>query len=246
MRENRCCPRDRSADVRHSPSMDYVSLVRGLVLGGVAVAAVACVERSTDPEPAQERLDGFAGALDAEARVMEFVCACEAAEDPEQGEDCAEDEDALQAMAAFAPCVDDALRAYPEDLSRVQCLTDAMYDYDECVRAVGCEAALGSECVATPDGTTGDCPTFTCADGSEILQSWVCDGYADCADGADEPADCGPSCDLSFEEAFATCGEVSEQAIEAIDGCFPAGVDSDADAQPPPEMAVRMQRMLAG
>jgi len=112
-----------------------------------------------------------------------------------------------------------------------------------------CNAGWGPDCANGADeglescGYADDCgapPTcedqglWDCGDGQCIYTSWECDGYADCANGADE-ADCGPaSCE---DQGLWDCGDgqciytswVCDGSTEFCNGSWPADCANGAD-----------------
>lgn len=84
----------------------------------------------------------------------------------------------------YYACIDAAIAEYPIAEEILKCQLDAQVEYFACVQEEGC--------FADPGGGDGLGGSFTCDDGSEIPNSYVCDGYPDCAGGEDEAQDCAP------------------------------------------------------
>jgi hypothetical protein len=120
-------------------------------------------------------------------------------------------------------CISEILGQHDEDDTAIQCQLEAVQDFNACVAALSCEDRFGGyyyggyefyecyygyfeaidACPEIPYSVDAEVletcygqklkPPFTCDNGEEIPEDWVCDYEEDCEDGSDEQQDC-PAC----------------------------------------------------
>lgn len=183
-----------SASTRRSASL--VPILGTVFLVGV-VAPIACKSDETGPPP----ITDVEGAVEIQEEIIEFQCECYARFD-----EMTEDE-----------CLRDPTLAFSDD--EVECLEEIFEEDEEAFAALRCEAEAlrGLLACATADG----CPeTFACGDGQIIADVWVCNGFQECANGADEEQEC----------ATESCADGTMILPEWICDDFPDCVDGSDEA----------------
>lgn len=153
-------------DFHSSPLLSTLGIV---ALAGAA-SPIACHDEGGGPAP----IDDVSDLSDIYQDYYAFYCECYA----ELYGESAGGEECLGEAEIFSDgqeaCLREVFDANPAAFDVFRCEAEALRDLVACKQAEGCP---------TP---------FACSDGTMVPTDFVCDGFPDCSDGADEAQDCPP------------------------------------------------------
>lgn len=151
---------------------DSSSLLSSL---GIVALAGAVAPACRDDKGGAPPIDDIADVIDVYQDFYAFYCECygDFYGYGEMGvEECISELDIISDDEQA--CLTEVFDANPTEFEVLRCEAEAIRALLGCERAKGCPGA------------------FTCADGSTIPESFVCDGDPDCQDGSDEEQSCPP------------------------------------------------------
>ena len=126
----------------------------------------------------------------------------------------------LQMVTTLLACQSSAALQAKTCIEQIMACSDqeiftCLDDYDSAM----CEPSDDSFFEQVGVACFGEAPSFTCANGVEIQEEWVCDYYDDCGDNSDEPADCPPPflCEDGEELPMSWVCDNSEDCINGED-----------------------------
>ncbi|MEM9453550.1 MAG: hypothetical protein AAGF11_05175 [Myxococcota bacterium] len=148
------------------PSTSLLS-IGGTIALVAAIVPVACKSESGGPPS----ITDVAGAVEIQEEIFEFECECFARFDEDTEAECLQDT-TLSFSDGEVACLREIFEQDDEAFAALRCEAEALRGLLECAQAAGCPGS------------------FDCGDGQQIAETWVCDGFEDCTNGADEAQGC--------------------------------------------------------
>lgn len=186
-------------------------------LGIVALAGAVAPACRDDGGPAP--IDDVADVFEIYEDLYGFYCECygELYAGAEGAEECLAEADI--ASDAELACMREVFDANPPAFEVLRCQAEALRGFVGCQQAEGCPAS------------------FMCSDGTAIPEEYVCDGFPECSDGADEQQNCPPAfmCDGQPLEQYSVCDGFEDCADGSDEQGCPAPFMCGDGTEVPPE-----------
>lgn len=190
-----------SPTYRISPLLSTV----GIAAVAGSVAPMACRDDGGGAPPIEDVSD----VVDVYQSLFDFYCECYS-DLYGESEYCSGGYQPYGYSDEAVACLQRVYDQNPAAFEVLRCESEALQGYVSCLRAQGCPS------------------TFDCGDGTAILEDFVCDGDADCANGSDESQGCPPAPMCANGDPIA-----SSWICDGFDDC---GDGSDEVDCPPPFM----------